>query len=95
MSKHSIWWKQPQTIISILVGLTALFSWVANSIIADAKQSAKIEETSKKLEEIDDTVKDQDNQLEQAQLQYSLIQKDIAAIEKSQQQILEALKSKR
>lgn len=95
MKKPNGWWRNPQTLVSILVGLTALSSWVVNTIMADARQAAKIEETAKAVAELDDAVDKHEETLEEQEIRYQIIQRDLGSISKTQDAILEELKKRR
>src|SRR3990167_2595137 len=101
MSKKSAWYKNPVSIAALIVSFLSISSWIANTIIADAKQAAKIEKTEKKIAELDEAVEEHEGELEQSEVRQQLLQQDVGYIKKAmeqqqmiQQQILEAVKKK-
>ena len=93
--KKAAWWQNPQTIVSMAVGLIAISTWVVNTIMADAKQAAKIEKTEEKVAEIDQEVTEHDGKIEQAQVQQQLIGRDLEYLKAQNASILEAIKQRR
>ena len=80
VKKPVVWWQNPQTVVSILVGLIAISSWVVNTIMADAKQAAKIEEVDREVSALDEKVDEHDKEIEQTTVQYQLIQQQLGVV---------------
>ena len=101
MSKKSAWYKNPVSIAALIVSFLSISSWIANTIIADARQAARIEKTEEKVVELDETVAEHDKEIDDAEKNQELISKDLDYLKESmreqktiQQQILEAVKKK-
>src|SRR3990167_2883637 len=101
MSKKSAWYRNPVSIAALIVSFLSISSWIANTIIADAKKAAKIEKTEEKVAEIAKEVTEHDKEIAEADKNQELIQRDLDYLKESmkeqktmQQQILEAVKKK-
>lgn len=91
MAKPLPWWKNPQTVISCLVGLGAISSWTISQFVADAKQADRIEDVEESVKELDETVAEQEESIEETEKQYMLIQQTLG----SMNQTLQEMKGKR
>ena len=95
MKRAKPWWHDPQKVVSVLVGLGAVGGWIITSFVADAKQSAKVEEVAKDVEALDETVTEHERALEQAEIRQQLLQQDVGFIKQGMQDVLQELKRKK
>ena len=93
--KHKVWWHDPQKVVSILVGVGAVGGWIITSFVADAKQTAKVEEVAKDVEELDETVSTHEQELEQTEVRQQLLQQDLGYLKAGMQDVLQELKRKK
>ena len=91
MKAKPAWWKNPQTVVSCLVGCGAIGSWIVGSFVADARQQDDIRDVEEQVEGLEKQVSEQEQELDQNQVQYQLIQQSLGGI----QETLKELKQKR
>ena len=101
MAKKSAWFHNPVSIAVLIATLLSISTWIVNTIMADARQAARIEKTEEKVAELDETVDEHDKEIDDAEKNQELISKDLDYLKESmkeqktmQQQILEAVKKK-
>ena len=95
MPKKSAWYRNPVSIAALIVSFLSISSWIANTIIADAKQAAKIEKTEEKVAEIAKEVTEHDKEINNAETRQQIIQRDLEYVRESVKQILDEVKRKK
>ena len=93
--KKTAWWKNPQTLVSCLVGLGAIGGWIISQFVADARQQSKIESIEEQVEEIDQQVEEHETDLNKSETQQEVIQRDLEYIKESQKTLLDELRRRR
>lgn len=81
--KRKAWWLNPQTIISCLIGGATILGWFVTERVSDARQQDRIEDLQEEVDANQATDKQQEEQIEQTERQYMLIQQSLGGIQES------------
>ena len=84
-----------QALLGLVGSGIFIFAFAYQQISADVGQKRDIQEHEEALEKVDTTLAEHDQQIDQVDDQYRMLQQDLGYLKGQQQQILEAIKAKR